>query len=47
MLDDIAQRMDHGVIGVSADLQQQIAVAQAGIQRIVREARHALQPERF
>ncbi len=43
IFNDIAQRVDYRVLGIGADLQQQIAVALGGIKRIVGKARHGLQ----
>ena len=43
MFNDIAQRVDDSVLGVGTNLQQQIAMAQRRIQRIIREAGHFLQ----
>ena len=43
VLDDVAQGVDHRVLGVGADLQEQVAVTKGGIQGIIREARHFLQ----
>ena len=40
MFNDIAQRVDDSVPGVGTNLQQQIAMAQRRIQRIIREAGH-------
>ena len=43
MFDDITQGVDHRILSIGADLQQQVAMAQRGIQRIVGEAGHRLQ----
>lgn len=43
MFDDIAQGVDHRILSIGADLQQQVAMAQGGIQRIIGEASHRLQ----
>ena len=43
VFDDIPQSVDHRVLRVSANLQEQIAVAESSIQRVIRETRHFLQ----
>ena len=43
MLNDVAQGVDYRVLRIGANLQKQIAVAEGGVQGIIRETRHFLQ----
>ena len=46
-LQDVAQRMDVGVLRVRAELQHQVAVAEVGLERVVREFGHPFELARL